>query len=168
MIKNDLIITNLKLMSMKKMSMLIALVGMMMIPMMQVNAQEFKAEDVLGKWNTIDDETGRKKSVVEIYMKGDKLHGKIIELFRLPDEDPDPVCDECDEDDPRYNKKVLGMEILEGLEWDDDEWDDGTILDPKNGKVYSCKLWIKDGKLQVRGYIGFSLIGRSQTWIRVE
>jgi len=60
------------------------------------------------------------------------------------------------------------MVILEGLEWDDDEWDDGTIMDPKNGKVYSCKLWIKDGDLQVRGYMGFSLIGRSQTWIRVK
>lgn len=153
---------------MKKLSMLIALVGIMTLPMMQVQAQEFKADDVLGKWSTIDDETGRTKSIVEIYKEGDKLFGKIIELFRLPDEDPDPICDECDEDDPRYNQKVNGMVILQGLEWDDDEWDDGKILDPKNGKVYSCKLWIEDGDLQVRGYIGFSLIGRSQTWIRVK
>ena len=153
---------------MKKVSMLFALMGMMILPMMQVHAQDVNPDAVLGKWNTIDDETGRKKSVVEIYKEGDKLYGKIVELFRLPDEDPDPICDECDEDDPRYNQKVLGMVILEGLEWDDDEWDDGTIMDPKNGKVYSCKLWLKDGKLQVRGYLGFSLIGRSQTWIRVK
>ena len=148
--------------------MLFALIGMMILPMMQVQAQDVNPDAVLGKWNTIDDETGRKKSVVEIYKEGNKLYGKIIELFRLPDEDPDPICDECDEDDPRYNKKLIGMVILEGLEWDDDEWDDGTILDPKNGKVYSCKLWLKDGKLQVRGYLGFSLIGRSQTWLRVK
>jgi len=153
---------------MKKVSMLFALIGMMILPMMQVQAQDVNPDAVLGKWNTIDDETGRKKSVVEIYKEGNKLYGKIIELFRLPDEDPDPICDECDEDDLRYNKKLIGMVILEGLEWDDDEWDDGTILDPKNGKVYSCKLWLKDGKLQVRGYLGFSLIGRSQTWLRVK
>lgn len=148
--------------------MLIALISIMILPMMQVQAQDFQADDVLGKWNTIDDETGRKKSIVEIYKEGDKLYGKIIKLFRLPDEDPDPICDKCDEDDPRYNQKITGMVILEGLEWDDDEWDDGTIMDPKNGKVYSCKLWLEDGKLQVRGYMGFSLIGRSQTWLRAE
>ena len=125
-------------------------------------------DEVLGKWNTIDDETGRKKSIVEIYKKENKLFGKVIELFRLPEEDQNPKCDKCDEDDPRYNKLVLGMEILKGLEWDGDEWDDGTILDPKNGKVYSCKLWLEDGDLQVRGYIGFSLIGRSQTWLKVK
>lgn len=153
---------------MKKVSMLIALISIMIIPMMQVQAQEYKADDVLGKWNTIDDETGKKKSVVEIYKDGDKLYGKILELFRTPDQDPDPICDECDKDDPRYNQKIVGMVILEGLEWDDDEWDDGTIMDPKTGKVYSCKLWLKDRKLQVRGYMGFSLIGRSQTWVRAE
>ena len=138
---------------MKKLIVLFAVVGMMISPVLQIQAQEFKTDDVLGKWNTIDDETERKKSVVEIYKEGDKLYGKIIELFRLPDEDPDPVCDECDEDDPRYNQKVNGMVILEGLEWDDDQWDDGKILDPKNGKIYSCKLWIEDGDLQVRGYL---------------
>jgi uncharacterized protein (DUF2147 family) len=153
---------------MKKLIVLFAVVGMMISPVLQIQAQEFKTDDVLGKWNTIDDETERNKSVVERYKEGDKLYGKIIELFRLPDEDPDPVCDECDEDDPRYNQKVNGMVILEGLEWDDDQWDDGKILDPKNGKIYSCKLWIEDGDLQVRGYLGFSFIGRSQTWIRVE
>ena len=128
----------------------------------------FAQDEVLGKWNTIDDETGRKKSIVEIYKNDNKLYGKVLQLFRLPDEDQNPKCDKCDEDDPRYNKLVLGMEVLKGLQWDDDEWDDGTILDPKNGKVYSCKLWLEDGDLQVRGYIGFSFIGRSQTWLRVK
>jgi len=128
----------------------------------------FAQDEVLGKWNTIDDETGRKKGIVEVYKKDNKLYGKILKLFRLPDEDQNPICDKCDEDEPRFNKLALGMVILKDLEWDDDEWDDGTILDPKNGKVYSCKLWLEDGELQVRGYIGFSLLGRSQTWLRVK
>ena len=128
----------------------------------------FAQDEVLGKWNTIDDETGRKKGIVEVYKKDNKLYGKILKLFRLPEEDQNPKCDKCDEDDPRYNKLVLGMVILKDLEWDGDEWDDGTILDPKNGKVYSCKLWLEDGELQVRGYIGFSLLGRSQTWLRLK
>ena len=126
------------------------------------------AQSPIGKWKTIDDETGREKSIVEIYQQGDELYGKVIELFRLPDEDQDPVCDECDEDDPRYNKKVRGMVILEGLEQESDtEWEDGEILDPKNGSVYSCYIeLVEPNKLKVRGYIGFSLLGRTQYWYR--
>ena len=127
------------------------------------------AQTPIGKWKTIDDETGKEKSIVEIYEQNGKLYGKVIELFRGPEEDPDPICDECDEDDPRYNKKVRGMVILEGLEFDgDDEWEDGEILDPKNGEVYSCYITLEnENKLKVRGYIGFSLIGRTQYWHRV-
>ncbi len=129
------------------------------------------AQDIFGQWKTIDDETGRQKSIVEIFKKGDKAYGKIIKLFRLPEEDQDPYCKECDPDDDRYNKRVTGMEILRDLEYDDGEWEDGNILDPKNGKVYSCWIALDDDdkdKLEVRGYIGFSLIGRSQTWLRVK
>ena len=131
-----------------------------------VSGTALAQSELLGKWKTIDDETGKAKSVVELYMVGDKMHGKIIKLFRGPDEDPDPVCDKCDSDDPRYNKKVLGMEILTGLEKDDDkEWEDGEILDPKNGKVYDCDIELEEkGKLKVRGYIGVSLLGRTQYW----
>lgn len=124
----------------------------------------FSQDEVLGKWKTIDDETGRVKSIVELYKKGDKLFGKVIKLFRLPDEDQDPKCDKCDLKDPRYNQRVLGMEIIKDMIWDDDEWDDGYILDPKKGKVYDCKLWLEEGELQVRGYIVFFF--RTQTWVR--
>lgn len=127
------------------------------------------AQSVTGKWRTIDDETKRAKSIVEIYEQNGKLYGKILELFREPDEDPDPVCDECEEDDDRYNKKVVGMEIIREMEKDDDEWEDGTILDPKNGKVYDCKLWIDEDDpniLNVRGYIAFFF--RTQIWLRYE
>lgn len=125
-------------------------------------------EEVTGLWKTIDDETGRVKSVVNIYIEDGKLYGDVVKLFRLPDEDPDPICDECDDDDPRKDQKVLGMTIINDmvLDEDDNEWEDGDILDPKNGKVYSCKLWIEDGKLQVRGYIAFFY--RTQEWLRYE
>jgi len=121
------------------------------------------AQSVLGKWKTIDDETGKPKSIVEIYKNGAVYEGKILKLFRGPDEEQDPVCKECDKDDPRYMKKIIGMTIVKDMEMDDDVLDDGTILDPKKGEVYDCKIWVgDDGKLNVRGYIMF--LYRTQTW----
>src|SRR6187431_2513300 len=111
------------------------------------------SQTVLGKWKTIDDETGKPKSIVEIFERSGKVYGKIVKLYREPNEDQDPICDDCDEDDPRYKKKVTGMEILTGMIKDDDEYDDGEILDPKNGKVYSCKIWLEGKDLKVRGYL---------------
>lgn len=129
-------------------------------------ASSLMAQSFVGKWKTIDDETGKPKSIVEIYKNGDVYEGKILKLFRGPDEDPDPVCDDCDEDDPRYMKKVIGMTIVKDMEYDKDDevLDDGTILDPKNGTVYDCKIWVgDDGNLQVRGYVLF--LYRTQTWL---
>lgn len=122
------------------------------------------AQDILGKWKTIDDETGKPKSIVEIYLKDGKAYGKVVEI--LNPEKQDAVCDLCDEDDDRWNKKVLGMDIIRGLEQDGDEWEDGTILDPNNGKVYDCAIWVENGELQVRGYIAFFF--RTQTWLKVN
>ena len=122
-------------------------------------------QSVEGKWKTIDDETGEVKSIVEIYKSGDALHGKIVKLFRKPTEDPNPKCTLCEDD--RKNQTILGMEIIRDLKQDDDEWEDGTICDPKTGKVYDCSLWVDEddpNKLQVRGYIAFFF--RTQTWIR--
>ncbi|MEM7367285.1 MAG: DUF2147 domain-containing protein [Bacteroidota bacterium] len=126
------------------------------------------AQSPIGIWKTIDDETNQPKSLVEIFEKDGKLYGKVTKLFRGPDEDPDPVCDKCDEDDPRYNKKVVGMQILEGLEKESDtEWENGKILDPKNGSIYSCYIVLEEpNKLKLRGFIGFSLLGRTQYWHR--
>ncbi|NBG66629.1 DUF2147 domain-containing protein [Acidiluteibacter ferrifornacis] len=122
--------------------------------------------DIFGKWKTIDDETGKPKSIVEIYKKDGKAYGKIVKLFREPGEDQDPICDKCE--DYRKDKKIIGMTIITGMEYDEDdkEWDDGEILDPKKGTIYDCKLWLEDGDLQVRGYIAFFF--RTQTWKRVE
>jgi len=125
-------------------------------------------QSVKGTWVTIDDETGEKKSLVEIYTKPNgKLYGKITKLYRKATEDQDPICNLCEDD--RKNKKIIGMEIIRNMEQDDNEWEDGTICDPKKGKVYDCKLWLDEydsNKLQVRGYIAFFF--RTQTWIRYK
>ena len=122
------------------------------------------AQGIFGRWVTIDDNTGKKRSIVEITERGGKAYGRIVQLFREPSEIQDPVCKECDPADDRYNQKVIGMEFIRDLVKDGEEWADGTILDPQNGKVYDAKLWVENGKLMVRGYVAFFF--RTQTWVR--
>ncbi len=131
-----------------------------------LSGQQLSAQSILGKWKSIDDETNEPKSIVEITERNGKIYGKIIQLFRHPDEDQDPVCKECPEDDARFNKKVLGMEIIQNMEADGQEFSGGTILDPKVGKIYRCRLWIEDNKLKVRGYWG--PFYRTQTWLKTN
>ena len=117
-----------------------------------------------GKWKTIDDETGKAKSIVEIYKKSDgKYYGKVVQLLMKPENNN---CINCKDD--RKNKPILGLEIIRGLSKDDSDFDGGTITDPKNGKTYKCTISRSGDKLNVRGYIGFSLIGRTQTWTKVD
>jgi len=122
----------------------------------------------VGKWRTIDDKTGKVKSIVEIYQTTNgSLAGKVVQVL-TSDKAPPPLCDACKGEN--HNKPVEGMVIAWGLQHEGSTWDDGKILDPHNGKVYSAKMTPIDGgrKLEVRGYMGFSLLGRSQTWIREE
>ncbi|MBB1060646.1 DUF2147 domain-containing protein [Marilutibacter spongiae] len=124
------------------------------------------AQTPVGKWTTIDDKTGKPKSVVEIYQAADgSLAGKVNEILQS-ERGPNPVCDKCSGD--RKDKPVKGMVILWGLKADGDAWEDGQILDPASGKLYSAKIRLTDGgeKLEVRGFIGFSLLGRTQVWVR--
>lgn len=121
---------------------------------------------ITGQWKTIDDNTGKETSIVEIFERDKKVYGKIIKIFPGPKEEKDPVCGQCDEADPRYRKKVIGMEILEGLKKDGDEYTGGSVLDPKNGKVYRCKIWRDGADLKVRGYLGPFF--RTQTWKKVR
>lgn len=119
-----------------------------------------QAQSIVGKWKTIDENTGEAKSVVDIFERGGKFYGKIVRLFS--ESDPDPVCDKCDEEDPRFRKKVIGMEILLDLERHGEEFSEGTVLDPEDGKVYRCKLWLEGKNLKIRGYWGPFF--RTQTW----
>jgi uncharacterized protein (DUF2147 family) len=119
----------------------------------------------VGTWTTIDDATGKPKSIVQITETGGKLEGKVLEVLQS-EQGPHPVCKECDGE--RKDQPIEGMTIIWGVEKDGDVWDGGKILDPKNGKTYKVKLTVTDNgqKLDVHGYIGFALLGRSQVWER--
>lgn len=142
---------------------LISLVGLAVL-LLIASGTFAQRNSIFGKWKTIDDDTGKPRSIVKIEERDGKAYGTILELFREPDEDQDPICVECE--DHRKDKRVIGMEIITGMEKDGDEWEDGEILDPENGKVYDCKIWVDEGKLKVRGYIAF--LFRTQTWLPVE
>ncbi|MGA9421259.1 MAG: DUF2147 domain-containing protein [Rhodanobacteraceae bacterium] len=123
------------------------------------------AQTPAGTWTTIDDATGKPKSIVEISEQNGELTGKVVEVLQS-DQGPHPICKECEGE--RKNQPVEGMTILWGLKRDGDQWDGGHILDPHNGKIYKCKVHVTDNgeKLDVRGFIGFSLLGRTQVWQR--
>jgi uncharacterized protein (DUF2147 family) len=119
-----------------------------------------------GTWTTIDDHTHEPRSLVEISERDGALSGRIVRLFRKPGEDANPRCVDCKGD--RHNQPVLGMTILWNLHRDGDRWDGGEILDPESGETYRVTLRTsEDGThLDVRGYIGISLLGRTQVWQR--
>ncbi len=120
----------------------------------------------VGTWQTIDDRTHQPKALVQITQdENGTLSGKIIKGLG-PNDQSDRRCTECT--DARKDQRILGMTIITDMKQDGDVWDGGQILDPANGKIYKCKMQTEDGgqKLIVRGYIGVSLLGRSQTWIR--
>lgn len=117
-----------------------------------------------GKWKTIDDETGKPKSVVEIFKKSNgKYYGKVVQLLIKP---ADPNCSGCKDD--RKNQPILGMEVIRGMVKEGSSFSGGTITDPKTGKSYKCNIEKDGDKLNVRGYVGISAFGRTQTWHKVK
>ncbi|HSX65003.1 MAG TPA: DUF2147 domain-containing protein, partial [Pseudoxanthomonas sp.] len=121
------------------------------------------AADPVGRWKTIDDQTGKPKSIVEISRNDNGTYsGRIVEL--LNPSKPNPVCDKCKDD--RKNKPITGMEIIRGMKADGDAFSGGTILKPDEGKVYKSKMQLLEGgkKLEVSGCVAF--ICKSQTWLR--
>ena len=123
----------------------------------------YQTNQIEGVWITQDDETGKKKSEVLLYKNEGKLYGKILNL--LLEEDKGKLCVNCKGENK--NLAIKGMVIVEGLELNGKTWEGGTILDPKSGKTYSCYITFENNNtLKVRGYIGFSLLGRTQKWIR--
>ena len=121
-------------------------------------------DDVLGKWLN---PTG--EGQIEIYKKGDKYFGKLVWIKDPTDENGKPKKDEKNPNESLRSKPILGLEILKNFVFDDGKWVDGSIYDPKSGKTYSCKLTLKDDKqLSIRGFIGVSLIGRTEVWKRIR
>jgi uncharacterized protein (DUF2147 family) len=118
------------------------------------------AQSPIGIWKTIDDKDGREKSHIQIYENNGKLYGKIIKLLPAAE---GTRCDACKGD--RKGKNLVGLDILWGMKKQKDgTYDDGEIIDPKSGKIYDCSIEVKGNELLVRGYLGLSLLGRTQTW----
>lgn len=125
-----------------------------------------QAQSIVGQWKTVDDETGKAKSIVELYKDNGEIYGKIVKL--LVPEDKGKPCIKCTGKD--YNQPIEGLVIAKGLtkDKDDNEYEGGTIFDPEKGKEYKCKMWIDKeapNVLNVRGYIAFFY--RTQQWYRV-
>ena len=121
-----------------------------------------------GVWKSIDDKTKKERSIIRITEVNGEFKGVVEQIFDRPGDDPAHLCKECKGE--RKDKPIIGMTILWGLKKDGDIWAGGEILDPDNGKTYRCKMTLsEDGKsLNVRGFIGISLIGRSQIWWREQ
>lgn len=123
------------------------------------------SQSVLGKWKTIDDETGEAKSIVEIYEQNGKVYGKIADILNPARKNA--LCEKCEGADK--NKPVLGLVIIKDMEKSGKYYKEGTIFDPEKGKEYTCRLYVDPetpNTLQVRGYISF--LYKSQYWKRVE
>ncbi|MGH9589797.1 MAG: DUF2147 domain-containing protein [Terracidiphilus sp.] len=120
----------------------------------------------VGRWKTIDDHTGQAKAIVEIREVDGKLEGRIVKLFHPPA--PYPLCLKCR--GALKNKPVMGMRILWGMLRDGSEWTGGHVLDPESGNVYRCTMMLENGgkTLRLRGYVGLSVFGRTEKWVRVE
>ena len=126
----------------------------------------FSQQTVFGKWKTIDENTNKVRSIIDIYERKGSVFGKLVEIFPEPHENPDPICNACPPDDPRYKKRFIGMEIMKDLKKSGQEYSGGHILDPKEGKIYRCKIWLEGNRLKVRGYWG--PFYRTQTWERAS
>ncbi len=132
----------------------------------EAGAQDAAKASPVGRWKTIDDVTGKVKSVVTIWEEKGKLFGRVQKLVDPDPKDPNPTCDDCSGE--QKGQPVVGLKILWDLQKDGDAWSGGTILDPANGKTYKCLVSMEDGgaKLKVRGFVGLSLLGRTQYWLR--
>ena len=128
-----------------------------------VNAQaQSSAGDLspVGKWVTIDDERNEPRSRVDIYEEGGLLYARVDSIYLRAGEPQNPTCEKCKGD--RKDQPILGMVIMWNMKTKGDQWSGGRILAPEKGKTYRCKIWVEDGLLKVRGYIG--PLYRTQTW----
>lgn len=142
------------------------LLTLLALPLLAVSFSALAQETPVGMWTTIDDDTGQPKSTVEVYeTRNGSLAGRVVEVLQS-EQGENPVCKNCEGE--RKDQPIEGMVILWGAKQEGDVWKGGKILDPASGKVYSLKMEpVEAGaKLEVRGFMGFSLLGRTQTWVR--
>ncbi len=127
---------------------------------------KYEGDAIKGYWYTKN-----KIAKIKIYKKRGKYHGKIVWLLQPKYKNGKKKIDRHNPDPKKRKRPLIGLVILKNLEYDGDyEWEDGEIYDPNNGKSYSCEVSLEDNgdKLKVRGYIGISLIGRTQIWTKAE
>lgn len=147
---------------------LFSLIGALFLITTLIGQTSSEADRIIGIWLS---EEGRAK--IQIYKQGNKYYGKIIWLKEPYDENGKPKVDKNNPDPEKRNRPLIGLVILKGFVYDseDKEWEDGTIYDPESGNTYDAYMWFEDNDyntLYLRGYIGFSLIGRTSKWTRVE
>jgi uncharacterized protein (DUF2147 family) len=131
--------------------------------------QAAEGASAVGRWTTIDDNDNKPRSVIRIYEENGEYKGAVEQVFKRPHDPPEDRCEKCPGD--KKDKPVVGMVIMWGLkDKTGGAYEGGNILDPDNGKTYRCKMKLsEDGKkLAVRGFIGVSLLGRTQTWLKAE
>ncbi len=126
-----------------------------------LSLSQTSADKILGVWLTQD-----KSGKIKIYKKGNQYYGKIIWMDEPYDSNGKPVTDKENPDAKLRSRPIAGMDIITNLVYEDGEWTDGNIYDPNDGKTYTCTLWLEDGKLKVRGYLGWFFDTR--TWTRVK
>jgi len=153
---------------MKITSIVVIFFGLLFSPIAQISAQEVKADDIIGIWLNEDQDAH-----IQIYKEGGKYYGKIIWLKNPIDEETGkPKLDDKNKDESLQSRPVMGLLVLKDFVFDEDEWEDGDIYDPKSGKTYSCYMEFPDennkDRLKIRGYIGISLLGRTDYWTRVK
>ena len=120
-------------------------------------------QTIIGQWETYDDKTKEKTAVIEIYQTDNLYFGKIVKSFKG---EKNALCENCK--GINKNKPIIGLVVIENIKKDGNEFNGGTVLDPDNGETYKCYLKLINNKLEVRGYLGFSLFGRTQYWVRKE
>lgn len=124
-----------------------------------------QAQTVFGKWNTIDDKTGKPNSIVKIYEEDGLVYGEIIKV--MDEADRKKNCVKCSGE--LKDQPIIGLVLLRGLEKSGDEFKGGMVTDPKTGKEYRCKMWLDKNdpnQLHVRGYVGF--LYETKIWHRVK
>lgn len=137
----------------------------LLILLILVSSTQIYAQSILGKWKTVDDQTGKAKSIVHIYKENNKFCGRIIDIINV--EAKKNLCEGCS--GKKKDKPIMGMVIFNTLEKNGNVYSGGKILDPGGGSEYTCKIWIDEehpNVLNVRGYIAFFF--RTQHWIRIE
>lgn len=123
------------------------------------------SQSIIGKWKSINEETQKEESIIEIYKENGKFYGKIIKI--LDPKKTNALCENCKGNNK--NKPIVGLVIINGLKKDGNEWSGGKVLDPKNGKKYKCYITLKnENTMKLRGYIGFAVFGRTAYWYRVK